>query len=358
MAKSKQESTKVIVEDETTKTIVEPESERTMPALDRRGFLGAAGLGAAGLATASATGLLSSEAKALADPSLGVTPGSADIAEMPYHTESWNRISARPFGGFNFALGYIGEGVDMMDPKQDKPNPSGLFESANPNIASGVGGNETRERSAEYWYRDILGWSNQTIANDFWSSINYMRRMWGLDIDDPQTDGVQLGDGSRYRYPGSPDPNNEISLWSPRIARDGKGGYVRMAPTLLAPAVGYTVVFRAGRAHPNYSGGTTARSPEDPGKVRDGGIWGGTIADMDVLKIIQDVEAGKHPYTTPNGTSSNRALWGQFWRRVAPLENVNIASIDPNSAVADRPAPRSYLHWLLVTILRANFVRR
>lgn len=332
MAKTKQEG---------TKAVVESQDEQGSPGLDRRGFLGAAGLGAAGLATASAAGLMSGEAKALADPSLGLTPGADEVADMPFHTESWNRISARPFGGFNFALGYIGEGVDMMDPKQNVPNPSGLFESANPAIASGVGANETRERSAEYWYRDILGWSNQTIANDFWSGINYMRRMWAIDLDDPSTDGMVLSDGSRFRYPGSPNPNDEISLWSPRIGTDGKGGYVRMAPTLLAPAVGYTVVFRAGRAHPNYSGGTTARSPEDPGKVRDGGIWGGTIQSMDVLALMQAVEAGERTFTTPNGNSNNSALWGQFWRRVAGLDNVNIAALDPNGDMATRPAPRT-----------------
>ncbi|NKB49634.1 MAG: hypothetical protein GKS02_09795 [Alphaproteobacteria bacterium] len=324
------------------KSVVETKEEQVTTGMDRRGFLGAAGLGAAGVATASATGLLSKGASAaISAPDTGITPGAESVARMAPYTDSWNRIAARPFGGFNFALGYIGEGVDMMDPKQDKPNPSGLFESANPAIVSGVGDNETDDRSAEYWYRGILNWSNETIANDFWSAINYMRRMWALDLDDPETDGIQLGDGSRYRYPGSPNPNDEISLWSPRIARDGKGGYVRMAPTLLAPSVGYTVVFRAGRDHPNYTGGTTARSPEDPGKVRDGGIWGGTIADMDVLKIMQDVEAGNRTYTTPGGNKSDSALWGQFWRRVAPLENVNISQINPDTAFADRPAPRS-----------------
>jgi hypothetical protein len=224
-----------------SKAAVEKNDEQTSSGIDRRGFLGAAGLGAAGVATASATGLFSKGASAaISAPDTGITPGAESVAQMAPYTDTWNRISARPFGGFNFALGYIGEGVDMMDPKQDKPNPSGLFESANPAIVSGVGGNESEDRSAEYWYRGILKWSNQTIVNDFWSAINYMRRMWALDLDDPETDGIQLSDGSRYRYPGSPNPNDEISLWTPRIARDSKGGYVRMAPTLLAPSVGYT----------------------------------------------------------------------------------------------------------------------
>lgn len=319
--------------------------------LDRRGFIG---LGAAGLATASAVSLMGAgDANALMrSVSLGVTPGADEIAEMPKYTDSWNRISAKPFGGFRFALGYIGEGVDMMDPKQDVPNPSGLFETAMPSIVSGVGGNETTERSAEYWYRDILGWSNDTITADFWSAINYMRRMWAVDLDDPSTDGMTLSDGSTYAYPGSPNANDEASLWTPRIGTDGKGGYVRMAPTLLAPSVGYTVVFRAGHAHPNYTGGTTAGSPEDPGKVRDGGIWGGTIQDMDVLGLMQEVAGGGRTYTTPNGPSSNPAQWGQFWRRVAPLEGVNIESLDPNAAFADRPAPRT--NWPIGYIPRGT----
>lgn len=333
MAKSKQKDTKVAVE---------KKGEQTPSGIDRRGFLGAAGLGAAGVATASATGLFSKGASAaISAPDTGITPGADSVARMAPYTDSWNRIAARPFGGFNFALGYIGEGVDMMDPKQDKPNPSGLFESVNTGIASAVGGNETEDRSAEYWYRGILNWSNETIANDFWTAINWARRMWSVDLDDPETDGFRFADGSRYRYPGSPNPSDELSLWSPRIGIDGKGGLVRMAPTLLAPAVGYTVVFRAGRDNPNYTGGTTARSPEDPGKVRDGGIWGGTVQSMDVLKIMQDVAAGKRTYTTPNGPSKNRAQWGQWWRRVAPLDNLDIERINANSDMDSRPAPRT-----------------
>lgn len=315
--------------------------------LDRRRFLKTVGLGTAGLGAAS-TGLLPADsAQALqafqgfGNDTPGVSPpGAGDIGTLPAYGGPWNQIHENPFGGFNFALGYIAEGVDMGDPLQDVPNPSGLFESENPDIPSGVGGNETPQRSAEFWYRDILQWSNQDIANDHWSAINFMRRLYGIDLDDPATDGYVLPDGSSFSYGGSPDPNDDISLFAPRIAIDGKGGLVRMAPTLLAPSVGYTVVFRAGRSHPNYSGGTTAMSPEDVGKVRDGGIWGGTILSMDVLQIIQDAAAGNRTYTTPSGPSSNPALWGQWWRRVAPLDGVDVDALDPNSPVDARPAPR------------------
>lgn len=309
--------------------------------LGRRRFLS---IGAAGLATAGAAGLVAKDANALLESvdrtiGLGVTPGAESIAEMPAYTDSWNRISSKPFGGFRFALGYIGEGVDMMDPKQDVPNPSGLFESAMPELVSAVGGNETAERSAEYWYRDILQWENETIANDFWTFINWARRVYGLDFDDPSVDGMETALGN-FAYPGSPNPNDELSLWSPRMATDGKGGYARMAPTLLAPSVGYTVVFRAGRAHPNYSGGTTAGSPEDPGKVRDGGVWGGTVESLDVLRVIQEVAAGERTYTTPNGPSNAPAQWGQWWRRVAPLDGVDVDAIDADAPMSERPAPR------------------
>lgn len=320
-----------------------PETAAESPGVDRRKFLS---LGAAGLATASAVSLTGAkDANALMESinrtiDLGVTPGAESIGEMPKYTDAWNQISAKPFGGFRFALGYIGEGVDMMDPKQDVPNPSGLFEAALPDVISAVGGNETAERSAEYWYRDILQWENETIANDFWTFINWARRVYGLDFDDPSVDGMQLSDGSSFAYPGSPNPRDEVSIWSARIAADGKGGYARMAPTLLAPSVGYTVVFRAGHAHPNYTGGTTAGSPEDPGKVRDGGVWGGTVQSMDVLRIMQEVAAGERTYTTPDGTSNNPAQWGQWWRRVAPLDGVDVDAIDADAPISERPAPR------------------
>ena len=98
--KSKQKSDKAVVEKK-----VEPAST----GMDRRGFLGAAGLGAAGVATASATGLLSKGASAaISAPDTGITPGAESVARMAPYTDSWNRIAARPFGGFNFVLGYVG----------------------------------------------------------------------------------------------------------------------------------------------------------------------------------------------------------------------------------------------------------
>lgn len=312
--------------------------------MDRRLFLKS--FGAMALVSTS-TGLSIPGAESLAvkgslnDLTPGVSPpGAAQLARLPEYQGPWNKIHENPFGGFNFALGYVAEGVDMGDPLQNVPNPSGLFESANPAIPSGVGGNETPQRSAEFWYREILGFSNETIANDLWSAINFLRRLYAVDIDDPNADGMVLGDGSTYSYPGSPDPNDEISLFSPRVAIDGKGGFARMAPTLLAPTVGYTVVFRAGRAHPNYSAGTTAMSPEDVGKVRDGGIWGGVVSSMDLLQTMQEVAAGNRTYTTPTGPSNSPAQWGQWWRRVAPIDGVDIEALDPNSAIEARPAPR------------------
>lgn len=321
----------------------------TDTSIDRRTFLKVAGIGAAGLAAAT-TGLIGGEeAQALLQPSrasgsltAGVTPPNASsIGRLPLYRGPWNTIHPQPFGGFDFALGYVAEGIDGADPDQDGLNPSGLFETERADIPSGVGGNETAARSAEYWYRDILGWDNQTIVNDFWSAINWARRMWAVDLDDPATDGHPLPDGSTYSYPGSPDSNDEVSIWSPRIAVDGKGGLVRMAPTLLAPSVGYTVVFRAGHRHPNYSGGTTATFPEDVGKVRDGGVWGGTVASMDNLAVMQGVAAGARPYTTPSGVSSAPAKWGQWWRRVAHLEPGLDIDTMPMGPVESRPTPRT-----------------
>ena len=317
--------------------------------MDRRSFLVSAGVGAAGLAAVS-SGLVRPDlvqAQVLGSSKLGnftpgvQPPGAARMARLPVYRGPWNKISREPFGGFRFVLGYIAEGVDMGDPLQNVRNPSGLFESANPAIPSGVGGNETPERSSEFWFRDILRFDNETMAKEVWSAINYLRRMYAVDIDDPTTDGMVLGDGSTFRYPGSPDPSDEISLFSPRIAKHGKGGYARMAPTLLAPSVGYTVVFRAGRAHPNYTGGTTAMAPEDVGKVRDGGVWGGVASSMDVLELMQAVAAGNHTYTTPTGPRSAPAQWGQFWRRVAPLDGVDIDAIDPSTPIEARPDPRT-----------------
>lgn len=316
--------------------------------IDRRGFLRSASIGAAALVVPTAGLLRADAAEALVAPgslstlTLGVQPpGAARMARLPVYRGPWNEINESPFGGFRFALGYIAEGVDMGDPLQNVPNPSGLFESSNPDIPSGVGGNETPERSAEFWFRDILGFDNDTMAKEIWSAINFLRRMFAVDIDDPTTDGMLLPDGSTFSYPGSPDPSNEISLFSPRIAKDGKGGFARMAPTLLAPSVGYTVVFRAGRAHPNYNGGTTAMSPDDVGKVRDGGVWGGVVQSMDVLELMQAVAAGTHTYTTPTGPSSNPAQWGQWWRRVAPLDGSDVDAIDPDTPIDARPDPRT-----------------
>ncbi len=312
--------------------------------IDRRQFL--TGLGVAGL-TVATMGIRVPGAAALTEVGSlsSLTPGlnppnAAHVARMPVYRGPWNAISRKPFAGFDFALGYIAEGIDTGDPLQPFPNPSGLFETVRGDIPSAVGGNETPDRSAEFWYKDILGWSDERIIKDFWSAINWARRMWGLDLDNPATDGYVLPDGSAYSYPGSPSADNQLSIWSPRIAVDGKGGLVRMAPTLLAPNVGYTVVFRAGRLNPNYTGGTTAMSPEDPGKVRDGGVWGGTVNAIDVLAVIQAVANGSHTYTTPSGSSNAPAQWGQWWRRAAAITGVDIAAIDPNSDPTSRPAPR------------------
>lgn len=320
-------------------------SEENITNLERRRFIG--GAGAAGLlAVTATTGLLNpANVKALerihARPDGRFTPRYAgDLHHYPKYKGAWNKIHERPFGGFDVAIGYIAEGIDTMDPKQPNPNPVGLFESNNPAIPSGVGGNETEDRSAEYWFRDILHWSNETITNDVWSFINYARRRWGLDFDNPLVDGYTMPDGSSFSYGGSPNPDDEISLFSPRIAIDGKGGVARMASTLLAPSFGYTVVFRSGRSNPNYVGGTTGREPEDPAKVRDGGIWGGVLKSLDVLQTIQDAAAGNLTYTTPYGPSSNPAQWGQFWRSIAHVDNLDIDAADANQAIGNRPQLR------------------
>ncbi len=321
---------------------------QTDQSMHRRDFLGVVGFGAAGLAALSAgTGILNPHAALALNHSPYLTPGvnppgAPEAALLPRYRGPWNKIHPQPFGGFDFALGYIAEGVDTTDPLQPFANPSGLFESVDPDIPSGVGGNETAERSAEFWYFDILGFTNETIANDHWSFINWARRMYGLDFDRAENDGYVMPDGTAHTYHGSPDPTDSKSLFAPRIAVDGKGGVARMAPTLLAPNVGYTVVFRAGRSHPNYSGGTTAVFPEDVGKVRDGGIWGGTLVGLDVLEIIQKAAAGEMTYTTPDGDSSNPAQWGQWYRRIAELPEVgvDIDALDPGTPVPERPRPR------------------
>lgn len=315
----------------------------------RRQFV--SGVGLAGLTAMSAGSLLKSgDAEAQnyrgrpsnrpGSPAIAVPRGARRLPRLPRYNGAWNKINSKPFGGFDFALGYIAEGVDTRDPKQPFTNPSALFESYNPDIPSAVGGNETLERSSEYWYRDIMGWTNRQIAVDSWSFINYARRRWGLDFDNPAADGYDLGGGYIYNYPGSPDEQDEVSLFSPRIAIDGKGGVVRMAPTLLAPTLGYTVVFHSGQSVPNYVGGTTGVSPKDIAKVRDGGIWGGVGSDIDVLQIIQDVAAGLYTYTTPNGPSNASAQWGQYWRSIAHIDNLDIDAEDPNLAIDLRPQVR------------------
>jgi len=315
----------------------------------------------AGAATAVSGGLLVSGA-ALADSDRsglgrpggipGLNPPGADrIGRFPDYGGPYNLINERPFGGFRFALGFMAEGIDRADPTQRFDNPSGLFESANPSVKalnpSGVGGNEMRARfSAEFFIKDIMGQTNQTFADDLWAFINYMRRMWALDLDDQAADGMRLSDGSTFRYPGSPDPNREETLFSPRLAiapRPGGGGmgYARMAPTYLAETEGYTVVFRAGRAHPNYSGGTTGVTAESPGKVRDGGVWGAVRQDMDVLGIMQAVANGNRQFTVPPGKQRvPNPKWGQFWRRVAAIDGIDIDNLNPGTPPGQRPAPR------------------
>lgn len=316
----------------------------------RRDFLKLAGAGAAGLAIAP-VGLKAGSAQTLLQNGVvsdyltpGVQPPHApQIPRLGRYRGPFNRIHPKPFGGFDFAIGYVAEGIDTTDPLQfGVANPSGLFESADPDIPSAVGGNETPERSAEFWYYDILGFDNETIAADHWSFINWARRMYGLDFDRESNDGYAMPDGSTFSYYGSPDPNDTKSLFAPRIAIDNKGGVARMAPTFLAPNVGYTVVFRAGRDHPNYTGGTTAVFPEDVGKVRDGGIWGGTVVGLDVLEIIQKANAGEMTYTTPDGDSDAAAEWGQWYRRIAELPDVDIDidGLDPAQPVDQRPQPR------------------
>ena len=77
--------------------------------MNRRRFLKTAGLGAAGLAAVS-TGLLrGGSIMVLAAPPSQMTAGinppeAAKIGIMPDYTDGWNQISAKPFGGFDFAL--------------------------------------------------------------------------------------------------------------------------------------------------------------------------------------------------------------------------------------------------------------
>ena len=362
----------------------------------RRRFMGGAAVGAVALATTSVSpGLLTPVAaetrRQTGRRGVGDIPGlrprgAARLPKFPTYNGDWTRVPEHPFGGYDFAMGYMAEGVQGADPESPTfpngqfSNTSGLFEAhtlrgiaAAPIAAdtgqplgpvpSGVGGNETPLRSAEFWSRDILGQSNTAIRDDMWSAINWMRRVWALDFDDPAVDGINVF-GYAHQYPGSPDENNDYSLFSPRYAAvfDDSGevtGYARFAPTLLGPDTSYTVIFRAGHANPTYSGGavingvesrTTASSPDWPAKVRDGGFWGGIVRAMDVLGDIQAVRRGERPFTTPDdpaqplsgttppspakrgahggSTTTNPQgtgpFWGQWWRRVAPIVGLDV----------------------------------
>ncbi|MGI9596243.1 MAG: hypothetical protein ACR2QK_08790 [Acidimicrobiales bacterium] len=371
--------------------------------VSRRSFLGSAGIGAAGLATASiAPGLLQADEALVRRGGHGKFPGLAPrgverLARFPKYRGDWTKLGPKPFGGFDFAMGYMAEGVQGIDPLAGNypngplSNTSGLFEqhtlrgiatpptaadTGNPldPIPSGVGGNESADRSAEFWSRDILGQSNEAIRDDMWAAINWMRRVWGLDFDDPAADGIRFGDYP-YQFPGSPDANNDYSLFSPRyaVAFDADGnqkGFARFAPTLLAPDTAYTVVFRSGYHNPTYRGGivvngqrtrTTAASPEWPGKVRDGGFWGGVVEAMDLLSDLQAVRRGERYFSTPEyplpalsgstppslakrdghlgGTTTNPQgggpYWGQWWRRVAHIVGLDV---DDTTLLAQYPS--------------------
>lgn len=395
------------------------------PIMGRRGFLGT--VGAAGISMAIPSSILLAPeevmARSLDDAlvsqaeqiqllltSLGDTPvctgilppGACQAAVFPTYDGPWTKVAPVAYGGFDFVLSYMSEGVAGVDPlSKDNPhgpfsNTSGLFEQfslqaqfkpgdklpiaadtgtrLNP-VPSAVGGNERPARSVETWLRDIELQSNQTIANDLWSAINWARRVWGIDYDDPAADGIVIG-GVTYQYPGSPDPKNEASLLAPRAAVvfDSKGevtGFARSAPTFLAPDNAYTVMLRSGHSHPTYTGGivvngivthTTAPSETTPGKVRDGGFWGGVLQGMDVLADLQALRRGKRMFTTPTdparplsgttppspskrgrfgGTTTktprgNGAQWGQWWRRVAPIVGLDV---DDPSLLALSPSP-------------------
>ncbi len=364
--------------------------------LSRRRFIGSAAVGAVALATTSVSPVLTTPAAARSRGRVrlavgdipGLRPrGAANLRRFPTYGGQWTKLPDNPFGGYDFAMGYMAEGVQGADPESPTfpngqfSNTSGLFEHhtlrgiATPPTAadtgeplgpvpSGVGGNETPTRSAEFWSRDILGQSNEAIRDDMWSAINWMRRVWALDFDDPAVDGLDVF-GNTYQYPGSPDAGNDYSLFAPRVAAvfDDAGkvtGYARFAPTLLAPDTSYTVIFRAGHSNPTYSGGavingvesrTTASSPDWPAKVRDGGFWGGIVQAMDVLPDIQSLaRGGERPFTTPTdpaqplsgstppspakrgqhggSTTTNPQgggpKWGQWWRRVAPIVGLDV----------------------------------
>ena len=396
------------------------DAEVDQSGLSRRKFIGGTAVGAGALAATTVTpGLLGTAGASeggrgsgnpwgngsngrgqitLPQEIPGLRPQSAQIlGRYNTYNDDWTRVPAYPFGGYDFAMGYMAEGVQGADPESPNfpngqfSNTSGLFEHFSlrgiadrpiaadtgehlGDVPSGVGGNEIASRSTEYWSRDILGQSNEAIRDDMWSAINWMRRVWGMDFDDPAVDGIEAF-GYPYQYPGSPDAGNDYSLFSPRYAAafDEYGrvtGFARFAPTLLGPDTSYTVIFRAGHEHPTYSGGavingvesrTTASSPDWPGKVRDGGFWGGIVQAMDVLPDIQAVRRGERYFTTPSdpaqplsgttppnpnkrgqyggATTQNPQgtgpYWGQWWRRVAPIVGIDV---DDPELIARHPS--------------------
>lgn len=386
--------TKVITKesDVEKQNLIDDQTEDDIAQVSRRSFLGTVA-GAAGVGAAVSTGILvptEVEARTAGTSSVfpGMRPANIDkVREFPDYDGDWTQLGEKPFGGFDFALCYMAEGVQGIDPESPNfpngalSNTSGLFEQHTLQVAgsplpiaadtgeqlmpipSAVGGNESALRSAEFWSRDILGQSNQAIADDIWGAINWHRRVWGLDFDDPAADGFDAFGVYTHQYPGSPDPSNEASLFSPRyaVAFDDEGnvkGFARFAPTLLAPDTAYTVVARAGKKNPSYTGGidvngiptkTTAASPEWPGKVRDGGFWGGVVEPMDILSDLQAVSRGERYFSTPDnplpplsgstppsldkrgahgGTTTNPQgtgpKWGQWWRRVAHIVNIDV----------------------------------
>lgn len=376
--------------------------------LNRRKFLKAAGIGGVGLGALS-TGLavpfdaLAARQSMGDDPpdanSIGETPaGINNIGKFPEFNGPWVFVPPHPYSGFDFTLNYMSEGVAGIDPLSPNypngqfSNSSSLFEQftlrnpahsgvvppraadtnqpLDPVLVSRSGGDELPERSAEFWLRTINGFSDRAIMDDIWGFINWMRRVWGLDFDDPAADGFPAF-GVPYQYPGSPDTNNQWSLLAPRIAVafDSHGhvkGFARFTQTYLSPDSSYTVVARAGRGHPSFQGGivvngtpahTLGNSPETPGKVRDGGVWGFVETNMDVLADIQAVRRRQRMFTTPtdpamplSGTTppspakrgqhggttkttpgGNGAQWGGWWRRVAPIVGLDVDAISPST---------------------------
>lgn len=375
-------------------------SRRKSPtALNRRNFLTAAGIGAAGLGMYSAGLIVPFDAHAAQANDIGETPAGIDnIPEFPKENGPWVGVPPTPYGGFTFTLNYMSEGTAGLDVLSSKypngpfSNTASLFETFTlrnptkngvapvlaadngqplaPVVVSRSGGDEIAERSAEFWLRGINGLSDTAIRDDLWGFINWMRRVWGLDFDDPAADGWKSVFGT-YQYPGSPDTSNQWSLLAQRIAVafDQNGnvtGFARFTQTFLSPDSSYTVVARAGRKHPSFQGGVVVNgtaggnlgnSPTTPGKVRDGGVWGFAETNMDVLADIQAVRRMERMFTTPTdpakplsgttppspakrgrfgGTTTktpkgNGAQWGGWWRRVAPIVGLDVDSISPTT---------------------------